>query len=64
METIPFRWKHPRARVFLKKMRKLSWIEEGEEGKREGLSLKYVYFLPLSMFFFLLMVIFPFLKMF
>ena len=49
----------------LKKMRKLFWIEEEEEeGRREGLSLKSVYSLPLSMFFFLVMVVFPFLKMF
>ena len=50
MRTSPFRWKHPRARLFLKKMRKLSWIEEREEGIREGLSLKSVYSLLLSMF--------------
>ena len=56
VRTSPLGWKHPRARFFffLKKIRKLSWIEEGEEGRREVLSLKSVYSLSLSMFFFFL----------
>ena len=47
-------WKHPRAHILKRKSLKKKKIEEEEM----GLSLKIVYFHPLSFFLFLLMVFF------
>ena len=49
-----FGWKHPRAHILKGKSLKKKKIEEEEM----GLSLKIVYFHPLSFFLFLLMVFF------